>query len=121
VTQAGALAPISPESGKVNRVEIALRPAASVAGIVRDESGKPILGATILPMLDVGRIRVYAFHNQARSDAEGRYRIDGLIPDARYSVRIDAAGYHGVPLGKEQLPELKSGESASAEFVLPAK
>ena len=120
-TGEGAIQPVNPVARNTNLVDMTLQPAAGLSGVIKDDSGKPISGARVTPMLEAGGCRIYSMHNQAGSDAAGRFGIDGLIPGAAYAVRIEADGYEAPPPGMDALPELKSGETASAEFTLRAK
>jgi hypothetical protein len=45
----------------------------------------------------------------ARTDAEGRARIGGLAPSARYSLSVDAAGYVHFPTPPASGPRLQAG------------
>jgi len=120
-TGEGAIQPATLAARNTNLVDMALGPAARFSGFVKDDTGKPVPGARVTPMLQTGACRIYSMHNRAASDASGRFTIDGLIPGAAYFVRIEADGYEAPPFGKDALPELKSGETASAEFTLRAK
>ena len=96
--------------------DIILHPPAMISGTVKDSAGKPIPNANILPMLKVGRLKIHALHNQTRSDSDGKFTITGLIPDATYTFRIEAAGFEpaAIPLDAK----LVSGKTATTAFVL---
>ena len=117
-TGEGAIQSATLAARNTNLADITLRPAARFSGVVKDDTGKPISGAGVVPMLEAGGCRIYSMHNQAGTDASGRFTMDGLIAGAAYFVRIEADGYEALPLGKDVLPELKSGETAFAEFTL---
>lgn len=127
VTNAGAVRHLNLVMRNTSRADVILRPAASVSGLVVNADGEPISGAEIIPMLQAGRHRIYSLHNRAQSDASGGFEIEGLIPNARYSIRIEAEGYgppcselvEPVPPGQDGLPTLSSGKTTRVKFVLP--
>ncbi len=68
-----------PAGGELAGLEIVLRPGATVEGRVRDAAGEPVAG------VKVGVVRMregsYSSHSSgSESDAEGRYRVEGLAP-----------------------------------------
>ncbi len=68
-------------------VAILLTPAGSMSGTVVDPSGRPVEGAEVAAIyVDV--------RERARTDADGRFHIDRLIP-ARYDVEARAPGGFG--------------------------
>ncbi len=62
---------------------------ASLSGVVRDQAGQPIVDAIVL----VSTVRGEAVHT--RSDANGRYRLDGIAP-GRATPMAAAWGYDAV-------------------------
>ena len=115
----GAVRQIHLAPGKSAQADVSLRPAASVSGVVNGSDGRPVAAARVLPMIEAGRNRIYSLHNETRSDASGKFTVRGLISGAGYFVRIEAEGYGPLELGKDRLPMLSTGETASVEFVLP--
>ena len=71
------------------RFQLALPPSKQVAGIVRDkDSGTPIAGLEVRAA-DFDEIRLGPAQGiEARTDAEGRYRLDGLPKAAAYRLFI---------------------------------
>ncbi len=70
----------------VSRME-AQTPTGTVTGMVRDESGAVIPGATVIVSNDATGIK-----RTLQSDAAGRYRAPGLDP-GHYSVEVQNAGF----------------------------
>jgi beta-lactamase regulating signal transducer with metallopeptidase domain len=70
-------------------IELTLRPAPSLSGQVRDDQGRPVAGATV----EIDEDERYApgpIHQVlARTDGEGRWRIDGLLY-GKYSLLLRA-------------------------------
>ena len=85
---------------------------ASLSGVVRDEAGQPVPNAVVL----VSTVRGEAVH--VRSDADGRYRLDGITP-GRVTPMAGAWGYeavNGVAL------RLSPGQfQDGVDFTLPAR
>ncbi len=67
-------------------------PRASVSGTVRDEAGKPVVGAQVCALLDSGQVEPTLDVPCVTSESDGHYRIDGLF-GVRYEVTGSAAGY----------------------------
>jgi protocatechuate 3,4-dioxygenase beta subunit len=74
--------------GQTTSVTIRLVRGASLVGVVVDDLGAPIAGATIEVFAD-------EFRRQATSDANGAYRFDGL-PAGKFSVSANAADHEQV-------------------------
>jgi acetyl esterase/lipase len=85
---------------------------ATLSGMVRDEAGQPIPDAVVL----VSTARGEAVHG--RSDAEGRYRLDGITP-GRYVPMAGAWGYDAVngPALRLSPGQFRDG----VDFTLPAR
>ncbi len=85
---------------------------ARLSGVVRDEAGQPVANAVVL----VSTVRGEAVH--ARSDAEGRYRLDGITP-GRYVPMAGAWGYDAV---NGPALRLNPGQQQNGvDFTLPAR
>jgi protocatechuate 3,4-dioxygenase beta subunit len=66
---------LSPRDKVTDKLTLALGPAGTLEGIVRDSQGKPVEGATVRGgVLDFGGVR------SAVTDKEGRYRIADMSP-----------------------------------------
>jgi hypothetical protein len=74
--------------GAEQRETVSLRRAFSVEGVVRDAAGRPIAGARIVAQETGFCMRPYPEVSSAESDAEGRFRVDGLPLNSgiRYEV-----------------------------------
>lgn len=79
-----------------------LKPAASVGGVVRDESGRPIADASVRHMVAVGPVAIgqvsalarrnFSHAWETRTDAEGHWTLPGR-DDGAVPVLIEAPGY----------------------------
>jgi hypothetical protein len=108
--------PLTGRAALSSIADITLQPPATLAGTVKDSAGKPIPNASVLPVLQVGRIKMHALHNRAVSDSKGEFSITGLIPDATYTFRIEAEGFQPATVSLDA--ELASGRTASQILVL---
>ncbi len=70
-------------------VEIRLAPGLSVVGAVRDRDGKPIEGATV----SSPRFSPHVPHLDAKTDARGEFRADGLPAGRLSDVGVHAEGF----------------------------
>jgi len=87
---------IAISAGGDRTVTIALEAGSSIAGRVMTRDGQPIRGATIRPTVSYSRYggwneKMNQITNQvmtisAQSDAEGRYRLEGLPPNDGYAI-----------------------------------
>ena len=68
--------------------EIRLTPAAAIAGRVANEYGEPIVDATVIAVIDGGRLTAGP---KAATDDRGEYRIGGLAAGV-YRVAVQSAG-----------------------------
>ncbi len=102
---AGRASSLEVPAGSTKGPTLALEPAARVEGTVNDDKGRPVAGALVSasendPRFGGGRGRMMrrAFRDaevgdQARSDAQGRFRIGGLDPAAAYTLSAELKGY----------------------------
>ncbi|MGH9360405.1 MAG: MSCRAMM family protein, partial [Thermoanaerobaculia bacterium] len=71
---------------------VALAPGSAVSGRVLDASGRPVPGAAVRPNVSADTVDESdrslegALSLRARTDAEGRYRLDGLPPRKDYVI-----------------------------------
>lgn len=74
--------PVALGEGEEREVEIRLDRGATVGGLVVDDGGKPVAGATIYvyPVDAEGRLDPDAGYEQAVAGPDGRFRIPGLPP-----------------------------------------
>lgn len=75
-------------SGDTASVKVEIKPGGAIKGRVLDEQGKPISGARVGAETS-GYFRLL----NATTDADGRFTLLGLDPDARVSVSASADGY----------------------------
>ena len=92
----GALAGLLPLPAVAKDVRVAAVPAAVATGRVVDTAGRPVSRARVYASLDLGGVTWTSYGPSAasgvgptfsRTDADGRFRIDGLLPGARCEVR----------------------------------
>ena len=84
------------------RFQIALAPSKRVEGVARDkDSGKPIAGLEIRAAVFDENNMVWTQGIEAKTDAEGRYRLDGLAKAAAYRLFFSPAP--GLPYTKGTL------------------
>lgn len=94
-----------------NKIELNAAPARSVIGVVRDvKTGKPIPGVKI--STSYARIRA-----QTVTDAQGRYRLDGLERDSSAELAAEATAAPYVP-SMEKVPVSEGGKPATLDFNL---
>ncbi|MDD9944561.1 MAG: carboxypeptidase-like regulatory domain-containing protein [Myxococcales bacterium] len=73
-------------------IELVLSPASTISGqVVAEQTGQPIAGATVDARGDHGPVQ------QAQSDQQGRFQIEGLRPGS-YQLRASAKGWIGVAM-----------------------
>ena len=102
-------------------VAVTLQPAAAVAGRVVDDKGRPIAHAEITVDFRPAKDAPLRLHSREfRTDAGGKFRIDGLLPGMLYSAGVLP------PEGRyrQQIFDalsLKSGETKDLGDVKPRK
>jgi len=108
--------------GEETRIEILAATGGTVRGVVREESGDPIGGATVSS--HPSDFTAFVFHgggpqraNEAASDGEGRFVLPNLAP-GRQSVIASASGFFPVADQGVEI-EVREGETAGpVELVL---
>jgi RNA polymerase sigma factor (sigma-70 family) len=74
-------------------IAVRLVPTGALTGRVLDQDGKPVVGALVRFSYE-GRAGDELYRHQkpprepARTDADGRFRLDGLVPDAKFGLGI---------------------------------
>ena len=117
------------EPGQVLDVTIPLRLGAAVEGVVRDDAGQPVYGATVrVEPLDVEEYRA----RSTRTERDGSYRIQGLVPG---SHRVDVSltpycdsdpdvvtlWYPDTPNELDaELLDVEGGDLVQLDWVMPA-
>jgi RNA polymerase sigma factor (sigma-70 family) len=98
-----------------------LQPAAGLTGRVLDDDGRPVAEASIMLLVRADKEGALELDRRSiATDADGRFRIDGLLPGLIYSARVRAPDrplrqslFDGVTLGP--------GESKDLGTVRPKK
>ncbi len=85
-------------------VRVVLDPGAGFEGVVRDEGGRGVAAARVIAVAIPGANVARLDRIEARSAADGAYRLDTLVPGVRYFVEVWAAGFapigHWIPTGE---------------------
>ncbi|HEV3339562.1 MAG TPA: carboxypeptidase-like regulatory domain-containing protein [Pirellulales bacterium] len=69
-------------------IEVRLQPCGSIVGRLVDEDGEPVANR----MIGVGRPRYAPPEFTPTTDAQGRFRVDGLVPGLEYEVGLENRG-----------------------------
>jgi hypothetical protein len=95
-------------------LRVALAGSGTILGTVRDAADRPVAGARVRVTLR-GDGLVAAVPLEARTDFEGRYRLDGVeVGGAELVARQDA-----VALGTTRAVRVEEGATSRADFTLP--
>ena len=97
-------------------VDFTMTAAAAVAGSVQDEAGGPVSGAGLVLEPGDGLPEMpypLSLRQSTSSDADGRFRFDGLLP-GQYVVKAAAAGY----AAREIRCETTEGQTAELPVAL---
>jgi hypothetical protein len=95
----------------ITNLDVKLKPALTVAGVVRSVDDSPLAGAQVGVWLKAGNSYDELDEQMAAVDAQGRYEIKCLPPDAHYLVYAKAKGH-----GKSQ--QAVEGDSETNRVVL---
>lgn len=90
---------------------VSLAPAVAVPGLVVDEAGKPVAGAEVDVIAAEAAPPKGEVRGWSRTDASGRFRLDGLEPGERLTARVRASGFAAL---ESTLPPIP----ADVRFVL---
>ncbi|MFM8386286.1 MAG: carboxypeptidase regulatory-like domain-containing protein [Planctomycetia bacterium] len=119
-----------PEAGGTLTMDLVLTAAGVVTGRVTDTKGEPVAGARVRTRADMGRMfrggagggagmgarMVTALATRADlTDAQGRYRLEGVPTATEWSVEVEAEEY--VSTQSERM-QLKPGEVREMDLVL---
>ncbi|MHC5064011.1 MAG: carboxypeptidase regulatory-like domain-containing protein [Planctomycetota bacterium] len=111
------------QAGETREVLLQARNPAYMEILVKDDKGEPVESASLrlTPLEGIGDIRLRAALTQSgRTDAEGRGRIDGLIP-GRYSLHVRRQGlldYLGEHASGDAVIEVKLGRGAALSGIV---
>ncbi|MGA2542541.1 MAG: carboxypeptidase regulatory-like domain-containing protein [Verrucomicrobiota bacterium] len=78
---------------ETTNLDVKLKPALTLAGVVRNADDSPLAGAQVGLWLKSGNSYDSLNQQTAAADAQGRYEIKCLPPDAQYMVFATAKGY----------------------------
>lgn len=98
----GAVAQLTPSVGRDLEVNLNLKPTKVLHGTVRSDEGKPIPGARITVLVNVGEYQVRSLCNSVRTTDLGEFVLRDLIADLDYCLRVEAEGFS--PLYMAGLP-----------------
>ena len=99
-----------------SNLDVTLKPALTLAGRVEGNDSAPLAGAQVGVWLRAGNFLDQLNDQLAATDAQGRYEIKGLPPDARYTVFATANGH-----GRRQQPvesDIETNRVELTPFVL---
>jgi protocatechuate 3,4-dioxygenase beta subunit len=103
---------------QAGNIDVKLRPAVSITGIVLDEAGKPLPGARLRVMLRVSNWGATLGRTQPVAGPDGRFEIKALPPERKYTVTAMADGY-----GKQDVTvdasDFKDNRHDTGELKLP--
>ena len=74
-------------------LEVHLKPALTLTGLVRSQDGSALAGAQVRVMIKIDNQYGSLSDQPAAGDAQGRYQIKCLPPEASYTVIASARGY----------------------------
>ncbi|HLL85349.1 MAG TPA: carboxypeptidase regulatory-like domain-containing protein [Longimicrobium sp.] len=96
-------------------LELKLKGTGGVEGVVLDSANRPVAGATVREAVRWSGGVLVGTPPEARSDAQGRYRLMGLgVGASRLVARREGAD----AAGAMQEVEIKEGQTAKADFTL---
>jgi hypothetical protein len=78
---------------ETTNLDVKLKPALTLAGLVKFVDGSPLAGAQVGVWLRAGNSYEQLNEQMAAVDAQGRYEIKCLPPDAQYTVFATAKGH----------------------------
>jgi hypothetical protein len=108
------LAAVTVAAGQRFQARLALPGTGAIEGVVRSEAGAPLAGARVRVVLR-GDGLAGAVPVEARTDFEGRYRIDALELG-----RADLVAHQeGVAVGVSRAVRVSEGRTSRADFFLP--
>jgi hypothetical protein len=100
-------------SGERFSIELKLTGTGAAEGQVRDSAGQPVVGAQVVGSNSFGGI-LDGSPGEARTDAEGHYRLEGL-PAGAVSLTARRAG---ATIGVRQVVEVTEGGTAQLDFIV---
>jgi protocatechuate 3,4-dioxygenase beta subunit len=80
-------------SEDATNLDVQLKPALTLTGRVEGSDGVPLAGAQVAVWLRTGNTTDRLNDQLANTDAQGRYEIKSLPPDARYLIYAEAGGH----------------------------
>lgn len=95
-------------------LDFELKATGSVAGVVRDRAGQPVVGAVVQAGTMWGGPFIWGSSSQVRTGADGSYRLSGLSPG---HLRVNAGFEPGVWLTRE-FAEVASTKEGRVDLIL---
>ncbi len=102
---------------------VRLRPSAAVTGRLIDEDGRPLRDVAVSVQFQLAGQVNWVFNHmpqEERTDADGKFRVVGLVPDFAYDATIKEAG-RLYPSRVFRALKLKEGETKDLGDVRPEK
>jgi RNA polymerase sigma factor (sigma-70 family) len=95
IHDARKLAGVAQVTGKVTEVAMRLQPWGALTGRIVDADGKPIAGAEVRILFRDYTVsglaqERWSFRTPPKSDADGRFRFEGIIPDQKFGLSVSA-------------------------------
>ncbi len=103
-------------SEDISNLDVVLKPALSLSGLVKNSDGSPLAGAQVYVQFKAGNSYEQLDEQSPMTDAQGRYENKCLPPEAEYLVYVTAKGH-----GSRQQPIQSDPENSRMEippFVL---
>jgi hypothetical protein len=101
------------------RIEVKLRPAATLTGTIVDSDGKGLAGATPMIMLQASRWgSSFLQHGSVKTDAEGEFEVGAIPAEQRYDIIASADGYGQARITLSE-NQVNAGKVEAGRFSLP--
>lgn len=106
----GASDELEVEAGRTSDVVVALQPAVTLNGFVRDEAGAPLADVSVVATVESGSGWSSGDHGAAQSHPDGSFRLGGLAPgDVTLNARLKGYIDTSLELGAFALGQAREG------------